>query len=157
MPSSLINLNSHLLRRHLFCKSMFLIPSPPTSFGWQMISHLTNLYFFSPSACQKNLDLRYSSFSKTILGTSKKDNMYSERLVRTELMRTNLPPTLTSVCPSSYSVSFQSSLGEYSNHYSSTSCSALESQGICTTFILFHVQFILHVICAQHSFPPVYA
>ena len=94
MPSSLISLNNHLLNKHLFCISIFCTPGPHMSFGWHMILHLANLYFFFWSSdCQKNLDLRYSNFSKTCLGTSKNDNIYIARLVRTKLINTNWPPT----------------------------------------------------------------
>jgi hypothetical protein len=45
-PSPLINLKSHLLRRHLLWISKFKTPNPPWSFGVQTTSHLVNLYFF---------------------------------------------------------------------------------------------------------------
>jgi len=40
MPSSLISLNNHLLKRHLFWTFKSIIPSPPCSFGLHNISHL---------------------------------------------------------------------------------------------------------------------
>ena len=62
-PSSLTNLNNHLLNKHLFWISRFCIPRPPRSFGWQRIFHFTNLYFFLCwSFCQKK------SWSKVLVG-----------------------------------------------------------------------------------------
>jgi hypothetical protein len=53
-PSPLINLKSHLLRRHLLWSSKFRTPNPPCSFKVQITSHLVNLYFFLwSSLCQK--------------------------------------------------------------------------------------------------------
>ena len=46
IPSSLMSLNNHLLNKHLFCISRFLMPNPPISLGWHKIFHLANLYFF---------------------------------------------------------------------------------------------------------------
>ena len=46
MPSSLVSLNNHLLKRHLFCTFKSIILSPPCSFNLHSISHLDNLYFF---------------------------------------------------------------------------------------------------------------
>jgi hypothetical protein len=54
-PSSFINLNSHLLRRHLFWTSKSIMPRPPTLFGFRKILHIANLYFFLCSShCEKN-------------------------------------------------------------------------------------------------------
>jgi hypothetical protein len=51
---SLQSLKSHLLKRHLFCKSRFWISKPPCSFGWHKIFHFAGLYFFLCSSfCQK--------------------------------------------------------------------------------------------------------
>jgi hypothetical protein len=65
------------------------------SLGWQIIGHLTNLYFFFLcwSFCQKNHDLKYSSFFKTSLEISKKESMNIGRPDKIELINTNLPPT----------------------------------------------------------------
>ena len=58
MSSSLVSLNNHLLKKHLFWTFKSKTPNPPCSFGLHSISHLDNLYFFLwPSPCQKNLDL----------------------------------------------------------------------------------------------------
>ena len=46
IPSSLRSLYNHLLKRHLLWTSKFKMPSPPTSLGWQITSHLASLYFF---------------------------------------------------------------------------------------------------------------
>jgi hypothetical protein len=56
--SPFINLNNHLLSRHLLWTSKFRIPNPPWSFGVQTTSYLVNLYFFlCSSLCQKSRDL----------------------------------------------------------------------------------------------------
>jgi hypothetical protein len=74
IPSTLHNLNSHLLSRHLFCKFRFCMPKPPCSFGWHKIFHLTSLYFF-------------------LCWTSKNDIMNIGKLDRIELINTSLPAT----------------------------------------------------------------
>lgn len=66
-PSSLINLNNHLLRRYWFCTSILRIHSPPCPFIWQIIFHLIGIFFFLYSSlCQNNLInnfLKYSSWN----------------------------------------------------------------------------------------------
>jgi hypothetical protein len=57
-PSSLSNLKSHLLSKHLFLSSRTSTPKPPWSLGRQTIFHFVRRYFFLFSSdCQKNLDL----------------------------------------------------------------------------------------------------
>ena len=76
IPSSLHNLTTHLLSKHLFCISKYWTPRPPCVFGWQINFHFTTLYFFLCwSFCQKKRNLMDSIFSSTPFGISKKDNM----------------------------------------------------------------------------------
>jgi hypothetical protein len=57
-PSSLINLNNHLPSRQRFWISMFRISNLPWSFGWQIILHFANLYFFlCSSLCELDCEL----------------------------------------------------------------------------------------------------
>jgi len=49
MPSSLMSLNTHLLSKHLFCKSKSKIPNPPWFLGVHSTSHFVSLYFFPMS------------------------------------------------------------------------------------------------------------
>ena len=54
VPFSLQSLKSHLIKRHLFCKSRFWIPKPPCSLDWHKIFHFASLYFLLCSSfCQK--------------------------------------------------------------------------------------------------------
>ena len=79
MPSSLVSLNSHLLKRHLFWISKFIILRPPWSLGLQRILHVESLYFLLfPFPCQKNLDLKKLSFLRTSFGISKKQSIYTD-------------------------------------------------------------------------------
>ena len=95
IPSSLHNLTTHLLSKHLFCISKSWTPRPPCVFGWQINFHFTTLYFFLCwSFCQKKRDLKDSIFSSTPLGISKKDNMNIGKLDKTELINTRRPPTV---------------------------------------------------------------
>lgn len=67
IPSSFNNLNNHLLSKHLFWISMFLIPKPPKSLGWHRIFHLANLYFFFCwSDCQKKSRHQIIQFFKNL-------------------------------------------------------------------------------------------
>ena len=92
VSSLLSRLTIHLLRRHLFWTLRSMTPRPPWSLGQKRISHLAKRYFFlSKSPCQKKCDLYWSSFLRTPLGISKKDNMNVSRLlISTEFRRTNL-------------------------------------------------------------------
>jgi hypothetical protein len=57
--SSLSNLKSHLLRRHLLCTPRFRTPNPLWSFDVQTTSHVVDLYFFLCSSFyQKKHDLK---------------------------------------------------------------------------------------------------
>ena len=49
-PSSLLSLNHHLLRRHLFWVSKFTTPRPPCSFGWFTCPRCKETFFWFPSA-----------------------------------------------------------------------------------------------------------
>lgn len=78
IPSSSQNLKSYLLKRHLFCSSIFCTPRSFYSFVWHKMDHLTNLYFFlCCSFCQKNK--RYMcnivGLFNNPFGIFKKDNM----------------------------------------------------------------------------------
>jgi hypothetical protein len=67
-PSELIKLKSHLLRRHLFCSSWFSTPSPPWSFGLQIIPYFASLYFFLwLSPCQKIWIYKSSAYAVSLL------------------------------------------------------------------------------------------
>ena len=93
MSSSLVSLNSHLFKRHLFGISKFIIPRPPWSRGLHIILHFKSLYFLlCPSPCQKNLDLKKLSLLRTSFGISKKKSIYTDRLLSTELIKVRLPP-----------------------------------------------------------------
>jgi hypothetical protein len=53
---------------------------------------LANRYLcFFEDPCQKNLDLKWSRFFRTPLGSSKKDITNMGRLLKTELRRTSFP------------------------------------------------------------------
>src|SRR5436189_2159294 len=46
VPSVVSSLNSHLLKRAMFLRFRSCIPSPPWSFGWERMLHLTRRYIF---------------------------------------------------------------------------------------------------------------
>jgi len=117
MPSLLVSLHSHLLKRHLFWISKFIIPRPPGSLGLHRILHFESLYFLlCPSSCQKNLDLKKLSFLRTSFGISKKQSIYTDRLLSTELIKVSLPPWsnllfhVLSCCTNLSSITFRSLL-----------------------------------------------
>ena len=55
-PSSLLSLNHHLLRRHLFWVSKFTTPRPPCSFGWQIMVQKDTFRYLG-SVLQKDGDI----------------------------------------------------------------------------------------------------
>ena len=111
MPSLLVSLHSHLLKRHLFWISKLIIPRPPWSVGLQRILHFESLYFLlCPSPFQKNLDIKKSSFLRTSFGISKKKSIYTDRLLNTELIKVNLPLHKRAICFSTYSAATQTIL-----------------------------------------------
>jgi hypothetical protein len=93
VPSVFKRFTNHLANRHLFCSCKFKIPRPPWSLGRHKMSYLASLYLcLIAEPCQKNLDLKWSRFLKTLLGTSRKDIMNMGKLLNTEFSITNLPP-----------------------------------------------------------------
>jgi hypothetical protein len=51
IPCSCSNLYHHLLNKHLFWVSIFIIPIPPCSLGWHNTSYFASRYFFLWSSC----------------------------------------------------------------------------------------------------------
>jgi len=99
MPSSLISLNNHLLKRHLFWTFKSIIPSPPCSFGLRNISHL---HKFQTNGTRL---ISCSEFAPTRISKTWGNQRNSIPCLRTTTSHssTRTPSTLSSHCSGSAS------------------------------------------------------
>ena len=99
LPNSIFSkkFKKHLPRRSASYPGGHEDPTP-RSLGWQTTSHqVGRCFFLSLSSCQKILMRKKSNLYKTGLSNWKTEIKYRIILLNTELIRTTLPPTDSSL------------------------------------------------------------